>query len=113
MIDLIKAAASCRAFIFAMAMGILSIHLTGCTQPEKKMATKTIEDVLNEYTDQWMSIDGVVGTAQGLVDDKPCIKVYVVEKTPELERKVPELLHGYPVVMEETGELKALPENQD
>jgi len=113
MIDLIKAAASCRALIFAIAMGVLSIHLVGCTQPEEKMATKTIEDVLNEYTDQWMSIDGVVGTAQGLDDGKPCIKVYVMERTPGLERKIPKILHGYPVVMEETGEFRPLPENQD
>ncbi len=77
------------------------------------MASKTIEDVLNEYTDQWMSIDGVVGTAQGLDDGKPCIKVYVMEKTPELEQKIPKVLQGYPVVVERTGEIRALPKNQD
>jgi len=38
------------------------------------MASKTIEKVLKEHTEELMSIPGVVGTAQGLCDDKPCIK---------------------------------------
>jgi hypothetical protein len=54
----------------------------------------------------------VVGTAKGLCDDKPCIKVFVIEKTLELEKKIPDVLEGYQVMIEETGEIRALPENQ-
>jgi hypothetical protein len=60
-----------------------------------------------------MSIPGVVGTAQGLCDGQPCIKVLVIQKTPEIEEKIPETLEGYPVEIEPTGEIKPLPKNQD
>ncbi len=60
-----------------------------------------------------MSIPGVVGTAQGLCDGQPCIKVLVIKKTSEIEEKIPETLDGYPVEIESTGEIKALPKNQD
>ena len=79
---------------------------------EKQMTAKTIEAVLKEHTEELMSLPGVVGTAQGLCDDKPCIKVYVIEKTPELAQKIPDVLEGYQVIIEETGEIRALPENQ-
>ncbi|MBW2647058.1 MAG: hypothetical protein JRE23_12970 [Deltaproteobacteria bacterium] len=59
-----------------------------------------------------MSLPGVVGTAQGLCDNKPCIKIYVIKRTPELDEKIPDILEGYPVIIEETGEIRALPENQ-
>jgi hypothetical protein len=109
MIDAVEPSASCRVLVFAIAIGALGIHLAGCARPEKTMAAKTVADVLNEHAGQWMSIDGVVGTAEGLADGRPCIKVYVVKKTPDLERRIPRLVDGYPVVMEETGEFRALP----
>jgi hypothetical protein len=81
-------------------------------QGENTMAAKTIEEVLKKHTEDLMSIPGVVGTAQGLCDNKPCIKVFVIKKTPDLDQKIPANLEGYPVVMEETGKIRALPENQ-
>ena len=74
-------------------------------------ANKTIETVLKEQTDKLMSLPGVVGTAQGLCDDKPCIKVYVAELTAELEKKIPKKVEGYVVDIEVTGEFRALPKN--
>lgn len=76
------------------------------------MPAKTIEEVLKEHTKELMSVPGVVGTALGLCDDTPCIKVYVAKKTSELDQKIPDILEGYPVMIEETGEIRALPENQ-
>lgn len=73
------------------------------------MPEKTIEAVLEAHTDTLMSLPGVTGTAQGLCEGKPCIKVYVIDKTPRLEQEVPAVLGGYPVVVEETGEIRALP----
>jgi hypothetical protein len=74
------------------------------------MAARPIEETLKEHTKALMSIPGVVGTGQGLCEGKPCIKVFVIQKTPELDRKIPKTLDGYPVVIEETGEIKALPQ---
>ncbi len=75
---------------------------------EKSMPKKTIEAVLKEHTDSLMSIPGVVGTAQGLCAGKPCIKVYVVKKTPDLVKQIPSTLEGYEVTIQETGEIRAL-----
>jgi len=113
----------CAARVLAaLAVGALVVSAgpAGCTgraidgQEERGGVTvRPIEAVLNEYAEQWMSIPGVVGTAQGLHGSTPCIKIYVVEKTPALEEQIPDVLHGHPVVLEEVGELRALPRDQD
>jgi hypothetical protein len=77
------------------------------------MSGKTIKAVLKEHTEVLMSIPGVAGTAQGLCNDKPCIIVFVIKKTPELEQKIPLALEGYPVKIEVTGEIRARSEDQN
>ncbi len=72
------------------------------------MPKKTIEAVLKEHTGRLMSLPGVVGTAQGLCEGKPCIKVYVEKKTPDLVKQIPSTLEGYEVIIQETGEIRAL-----
>ncbi len=72
------------------------------------MQQKSIEEALREHTDGLMSLPGVVGTGQGLCDGQPCIKVFIVKKTPELLRQIPAEIEGYTVAVEETGEIKAL-----
>ena len=71
------------------------------------MPPKTIQEALEDKTDAWMSLPGVVGTAIGLFQDQPCIKVYVVERTPELTTRIPSTVEGYRVVIEPTGEIRA------
>lgn len=68
-----------------------------------------IEQVQAKYEDRWMSIPGVVGVGIGAANRKPVIKVLVVKKTIELEQKIPKEAEGYQVVIEETGEIRALP----
>lgn len=75
---------------------------------EEKMNAKTIEQVLKAHTDEWMSIPGVVGTAIGELKGKPCIKVLVAKKTKALTQKIPAQTEGFPVVIEEVGEIRAL-----
>jgi len=75
---------------------------------EKPMQKKTIDEVLREHTDGLLSISGVVGTAQGQCAGKPCIKVFVVKKTPELLKKIPSAIEGYTVTIQETGTIRAL-----
>lgn len=100
--------------IIILGSGIVScVNKTANDQEEEKQViAKTIEEVLKDHTEELMSLPGVVGTAQGLCDDKPCIKVYVIEKTSELAQKIPDVLEGYKVMIEETGEIRALPKNQ-
>ncbi len=108
-----------RAILSFAAMVALSAGGMGCSQGTadtsgvQSMPPKTIEQVLKEHTDELMEIPGVVATAQGLSDDKPCIKVFVVKKTPELEQKIPKRLGDFPVVLEASGEIRARPENQE
>ena len=74
------------------------------------MVSPKIEEVLKQNTNPLMSIPGVIGTGQGLCDGKPCIKVFVIKKTAELDRKIPGEIEGYKVKIEETGILRAYPE---
>jgi hypothetical protein len=72
------------------------------------MPEKGIEQVLKEHTVDLMSLSGVIGTGQGLLRGKACIKVFVDRKTPRLEQKIPKNLGGYPVVIQETGTFKSI-----
>ena len=100
---------------FSIGMIVLGSSVLGCVRRtaddrggETKMPAKTIEEVLKQHTDEWMSIPGVVGTAIGEFEDKPCIKVFVAKKTRELTEKIPAEVEGFPVIIEETGEIRAL-----
>jgi len=98
---------------------IIAITCMSCSEnmvgsrENNPMPQKTIEDALKENNSKLLSLPGVVGTAQGLCDSKPCIKVYVLQRTPELTRQIPDAIDGYPVVVEETGAIHTLPENRD
>jgi hypothetical protein len=81
---------------------------TGSSAEDSSAVTGNIEDVLARHTEALMAIPGVVGTGQGLQDDRPCILVFVKEKTADLERAIPSRLEGYPVRIEEVGEVRPL-----
>lgn len=81
---------------------------TSGQQGENEVTARQIEEVLKEHTEEWMSVPSVVGTARGLCRGSPCIKVYVLKKTPELEKKIPRSIEGFPVSIEETGEFRPL-----
>ncbi len=75
------------------------------------MEKRTIDEVLREHTGSLMSIPGVVGIAKGKRAGKPCIRVFVVRKTPHLTERIPSLIEGYAVVVQETGRIRALGTN--
>ncbi len=74
------------------------------------MQDKPIELVLREYSSILMELTGVTGTAQGEYNGEPCLKVFAAKKSPELLEQIPELLGGYRVIVEVTGEFRALGE---
>jgi hypothetical protein len=76
------------------------------------MSDKNIEEVFKRHIDNLMTIKGVVGAGQGICDGKPCIKVFVAEKTRGLEEKIPVELDGYKVKIEVTGPVRAYPEQE-
>jgi hypothetical protein len=71
------------------------------------MPAKTIEQVQQEHTDAWMAIPGVVGTATGQREGKPCILILTASNTQEVRRKIPSTIEGYPVVVQYIGEVRA------
>jgi hypothetical protein len=123
MLRAIKTSTSCiilKMAIFGIGIMVLGSSVVNCGDKsvsirgeEKGMSEETIEEALKEHTDTLMAVPGVVGTGQGLCDGKPCIKVYVIKETPELEPEISNILGGYPFVIKETGRIRALPENQD
>ena len=83
-------------------------HAAAAEGKGKAMAEVSITQALEQATPELMKIEGVVGTAQGLCEGSPCIKIYVAKKTPELLARIPATIAGHPVVIEETGAFKAL-----
>ena len=81
---------------------------------QSEMATRDIKEVMEAHTEELMAIPGVVGVYIGALEDEtPCIKVMVIEKTPELENKIPSVLEGYPLVIVESGDIRPLSSPMD
>ncbi len=72
------------------------------------MSTVKIREVLKRHTDELMSVPGVVGVAEGEFQGRPCIKVFVMDKTQELLRQIPETIEGFLLQIEESGGFRAL-----
>ncbi len=94
-----------------IAAGILA----GCSyngpsglEKGESMAERTIEQVLKDKTNQWMAIPGVEGTAIGLSEGKPCIRIFTSSKPQEIRDKIPSMVEGHTVIIEETGAFRAL-----
>ena len=93
------------------AAGILAgCSYSGPSDLEKgrTMPERTIEQVQEEHTDDWMAIPGVEGTAIGLFEGKPCIKIFTSSKSQEIRANIPSTVEGHPVIIEETGAFRAL-----
>jgi len=72
------------------------------------MPSKTIEQVLNERTNEWMAIPGVVGVAIGEFKGKPCIRIFTSARPQQLRAKIPPTIEAHPVIIEQTGPIRAL-----
>ena len=106
--------AAVNIILFGIGVMVLSGSAVGCSEKRvedqegrEEMAPPTIEAVLKAHTDEWMAIPGVVGTGIGECEGKPCIRIFVAKKTPELLKKIPSKLEGFVVDVEETGEIRA------
>ncbi len=68
---------------------------------------KPIAEVLAEHTSAWMKLPGVTGTGEGLKDGKPAILIFVDSLTDSVRSQLPQTSEGYPVVIKETGIIRA------
>jgi hypothetical protein len=65
--------------------------------------TATIE----RHSAELLEIPGVVGVAEGAANGQPVVQILVVRRTPTLVARLPQTLDGHPVVIVETGEIRA------
>ena len=98
----------------AALVGLLGLALAGCGQ--NRMISKSpapargINAVLAAHERELLAKPGVVGVCVGLSADgkTQCLKIMLARKDPELERSLPCMLDGHPVVTEITGEIKPM-----
>ena len=88
----------------------IACNSNGDEQVTQDLSLAEISAVLEARDEELLAIPGVVGVYVSLLDDEetPCLKVMVVERTPELDARLPEMLDGYPVIVEETGVIRPL-----
>lgn len=75
------------------------------------MPDETVNAVLERHARRIVSLPGVVGIAEGEADGRPCIRVFVAQKTEQLLGSIPQEVEGWTVIVEETGEFSALKES--
>ena len=76
------------------------------------MPARPIAEVLAAHTPELMALPGVTGTYQGAQSDgTPAIVVMLAGRDAGLERRIPRTLEGWPVVLEVTGEIRAMPDS--
>lgn len=105
-------------FLELLLLFVIMVLGVGCqtnirsdAKGQGEMPKSNINVVMEAHTKELMALPGVVGVYIGALEDgSPCIKVMVIEKTPELERRIPNVLEGFPVVIIETGEILPLSE---
>ena len=84
------------------------VLLAACDiESAEPMQPKSIAEVLDDHVDILMSVPGVSGVGIGECSGTPCIKIFVVERTPTVIGSIPARLDGYEVAIEETGEFRA------
>ncbi len=94
---------------------VTMIALSSCTGtgnrsdsvPPEAPVERSIEEVQEAFTREWMDLPGVVGTGIGLCEGQPCIKVFVAGPIQQLEERIPNEVDGHRVVLEQTGRFQA------
>jgi len=103
--------------ILTLLMGAIlsSAVLAGCSgggsgdsSKGPAVTERTIEQVQEAHTKEWMTIPGVDGTGIGLCKEKPCIIVYSSKTAEELKDRIPPSVEGYPVTIRKSGTFRAL-----
>ncbi|MEW5702190.1 MAG: hypothetical protein AB1792_08180 [Candidatus Zixiibacteriota bacterium] len=104
---------SVRIYLLMLTVGCILAMMGRCVPEESEraqtaMPKPTIEEVLAQHADVWLTLPGVVGTAMGAQDDQSCIMIYMAQRNDSTQQKIVSEASGYPVVFEVSGEFKAL-----
>jgi hypothetical protein len=66
-----------------------------------------ISTSIERHSAELLDIPGVVGVAEGISGGRSVVQILVVRRTPELVSRLPRTLDDHPVVVIETGEIRA------
>jgi len=98
-----------------LAAGVLTLVFAGgCRSRSSQEATvppsRPLSEVLAAHTPALMALPGVVGIAESKLDDgRPCVLILVSKMTPALRAQLPRDLDGWPVKVQVTGDIHAMP----
>ncbi|MBU7585890.1 MAG: hypothetical protein KAF91_23940 [Nostoc sp. TH1S01] len=104
-------------FLAIVLTGLLFLPLFTVNQDKQTLLVSrslsistTIEQVKEQYESDLLRIDGVVGVGISECEDKPCIKVYLDNESPNLKKQIPKQLDGFKVDTQVTGTIEAQPQ---
>lgn len=72
------------------------------------MQRRNIREVLTRHVAELMEIPGVTGAAEGQSHGEPCITIFVMDDSHEIQTRIPSIVEGYPVQIVGSGEFRAL-----
>jgi len=93
------------------ALLLLALAAASCGRPkqEETVDRPDIMAVVDAHAPELIKVPGVTAVAVGALDSgEPCVRIYVKTLTDELRAKLPKTLDGWPVDVEESGEIKPL-----
>lgn len=67
---------------------------------------RSIAEVVAAHRDAWMDRPEVTGVGIGRCEGTPCIVLYLLRRTDELEASLPDSVEGHPVRLEVTGRVE-------
>lgn len=92
--------------VILLLAALISCGLNRSENREDEMTGRTIEEVQEAHTAEWMTIPGVVGTGIGLCGEEPCIRIFLSRASPEAEASIPDRIEGFRVERVVTGEFR-------
>lgn len=88
-----------------LAAAIVACSRSRPSPDEQSMPAASIEAVLEAHNASLMAMPGVVGTAIGRCDGRPCIRVFVRDSAAAKAARLGSELDGYPMRVEVSGPL--------
>lgn len=102
-----------RLLLFFLIITLISIQCNSQVKDINSMQKKPIEQVLKDNQNLLLSIPGVQGFYQGKSEKgEDRIVIMVDSLSYKNKDKFPDSLGGYPVIVEETGKIKPLDQNE-
>lgn len=93
---------------------LLAAFIGACSTPpprqeSERMPTRSIQEVLAAHNAALLATPGVVGTAIGLCEGAPCIRVFVADSAAAARARMAPSLEGFPVRVEVQPPLRSRP----